>query len=49
MIRRVVGPNMRLEMEYLSKEDLQRDCPGKFRAVVSRLGSARESDTVGLM
>jgi phenylacetate-CoA ligase len=48
-IKRVVGPNMRLEIEYLSKEDLQRDCPGKFRAVVSRLGTVSESGTVGLM
>jgi phenylacetate-CoA ligase len=36
-LRRFVGPSMRVEFEYLSRDDLRRGAGGKFRAVVSRV------------
>jgi phenylacetate-CoA ligase len=37
LIRRFVGPDMRVCLNYLSLEALRRDMPGKFRTIVSRI------------
>jgi phenylacetate-CoA ligase len=37
LLRRFVGPDMRLTVEYLSLEALRRDVTGKFRTIVSRI------------
>ena len=36
-IRRFVGPDMKLRLEYLSREALHRDLTGKFRTILSRI------------
>jgi phenylacetate-CoA ligase len=36
-LRRFVGRDMKVELEYLSRDALRRDTPGKFRTIISRL------------
>jgi phenylacetate-CoA ligase len=36
-LRRFVGPEMKVQLEYLSHDALRRDTPGKFRTIISRL------------
>jgi hypothetical protein len=36
-LRRFIGPDMKVELEYLSRDALRRDTPGKFRTIISRL------------
>ena len=38
-IRALVGSEMKIEVHYLSYDELQIQNPGKFRVVISRLGS----------
>jgi len=36
-LRRFIGPDMRVQLEYLSHGALRRDTPGKFRTIISRI------------
>jgi len=38
-VQQFLGPVIRLEFEYLSQDDLRRDCPGKIRVVVSHVNT----------
>jgi phenylacetate-CoA ligase len=36
-LRRFIGPEMKVQLEYLTHDALRRDTPGKFRTIISRI------------